>query len=209
MDELKKIGIVINDNQATYDTLKAKHTSFTLTYNQQKKTLESEIQNLKRLQDTYAKDVAYWNSLGGAPKAEFEKLEKRRKDINALVSRLNESQKKLTSQVNTINALTIAINQLIDTLNLSVDKFNTTSTANGEEFSAGEYILDAQGQRIQIYEFENEAKLIRVLTHEIGHALGLMHVSEPEAIMYKMNQGKNATLTEADITELTAVCDVP
>jgi hypothetical protein len=36
-----------------------------------------------------------------------------------------------------------------------------------------------------------------------------MHVSEPEAIMYKLNQGKNETLTEADIAELTAVCDVP
>jgi uncharacterized protein involved in exopolysaccharide biosynthesis len=167
VDELKKIGIVISDNQTTYDTLKAKHTSLTFTYNQQKKNLESEIQNLKKLQNSYAQDVEYWNSRGGAPKGEFEKLEQRRKDINTLVNRLNELQKKLTSQVNTINALTVAINQLIDTLNLNVDKFNTTSTANGEEFSAGEYILDAEGQRIQIYEFENETKLIRVLTHEL------------------------------------------
>lgn len=209
VDELKKIGIVISDNQATYDALKAKHASLTLAYNQQKKTLESEIQNLKKLQNAYTQDVDYWNSRGGAPSGEYQKLEQRRKNINALVSRLNEFQVQLNSQVNTINALTVAINQLIDTLNLNVDKFNTTSTANGEEFSAGEYILDSEGQRIQIYEFENETKLIRVLTHELWHALWLMHVSDPEAIMYKLNQGKNETLTEADIAELTAVCDVP
>jgi len=87
-------------------------------------------------------------------------------------------------------------------------KYNTTNFSNGEEFEEGEYIRDASGQRINIYEFGNETDLIRVLTHELGHALGLKHVTDPGAIMYELNQSDNEALTEADIRELSSMCDL-
>lgn len=63
------------------------------------------------------------------------------------------------------------MNQLIVILNLNVNQFNTVSHSNGEEFEEGEYVRDISGERINIYEFDGEKKLIRVLTHELGHAL--------------------------------------
>lgn len=49
---------------------------------------------------------------------------------------------------------------------------------------------------------------MRVLAHELGHALGLDHVDDKEAIMYQLNQGDNLTLSEADIKALKTKCGI-
>jgi len=40
----------------------------------------------------------------------------------------------------------------------------------GGEFEEGAYQSDQNGEKIDIYHLINQAKLIRVLAHELGHA---------------------------------------
>ena len=49
-------------------------------------------------------------------------------------------------------------------------------------------------------------KLVRLLAHEMGHAVGIDHVGDPEAVMYKLNMGENLTATATDLAELNKVC---
>ena len=84
---------------------------------------------------------------------------------------------------------------------------NIVNQGAGEKFSAGEYIRDETGERINIYQFDGRDKLIRVLAHELGHALGLDHVDDPASVMYEMNSGTGETLGAGDIAELRKLCD--
>ena len=205
-DKLREIGIVISNNKESYNALEAKYNALTTAYEQQKEKFERDAQYLERIKNEYEKEVTHWNNQWGAPKDEYKKLQEKRAQVNALVAHLNKSWETLNNQADMINSLAVAINQLISELNLNVKKYNTTSGENGEEFDEGEYVRDTSGERINIYQFSNDTKLIRVLTHEFGHALWLIHVDDPRAIMYRLNQDESETLTEADITELTKIC---
>ena len=46
----------------------------------------------------------------------------------------------------------------------------------------------------------------RVLVHELGHALGIGHVENPDSIMYSYSIGETLTLSEEDLAALKEVC---
>ena len=109
------------------------------------------------------------------------------------------------SQADEISALIVKYNLLVDRVNANIGTINQTAN---KEFEEGTYISDASGARIDIYEFSDEAKLIRVLAHELGHALGLDHNSNLDSIMYAMNQSSNMILTADDVQALKMKCNL-
>ena len=127
-----------------------------------------------------------------------EKYDKLKKEYDALIAKslLNDANKKARE-----------LNELADKMNVKVDAFNEIGESAGDEFNEGEYILDEKGSRINIYQFGNPAELRRLLEHEMGHALGLGHVDDPDAVMYRLNSSANEKLTMDDLQELRSVCD--
>lgn len=205
---LKKLGITIRDDKTTYNTLETKYTMLKNQYYKEKAYLETLIKNYDASKNIYEKDIAYWNSQGGAPQKEYDALEQRRIVLNAQVTIINQTQNSLNGVVNTINASVVMLNKLVNNLNLQVDKYNGIGGSTRKEFNEGEYIRDANGTTINIFEFNDENQLIRVLAHEMGHALGLEHLDNPKALMYRLNEGKDSELTADDIAALKQQCRI-
>lgn len=164
---------------------------------------ESGLRQFEKDQTAYTTSVEYWNKQGGAPSAEFEKLKRERARLDSVASSLEAKRKPINDLAAEINAKIKIYNSLVDVTNT---KIRTLNQSAGKEFNEGEYVSDAKGRRINIYEFTSHDELVRVLAHELGHALGLDHNDNPDSIMYYLNQSTNKALTVEDVAGLSALC---
>lgn len=206
--KLQKLGLKINNDNTTYDTLKAKYNSLTASYNTAKRELDALTQNYETQKESYEQKVKMANKHGGATPEEYAALETERLNLNNLVATLNQKQDALNQLVDSINAVANVVNRLVKELNLNVNTYNTIGDTTSGEFQAGEYVSDSIGERINIYQFDNQTELISLLAHELGHALGLEHVNDPQALMYHLEQNGNATATTADLALAKSVCRI-
>jgi len=205
---LRGLGITISDDKASYEALKAKYDATYSRYTVKKSQFETDLATFNGQRDAYQKQVAYWNTRGGAPRSEYEQLQVEQQDLAARSQSLQSEQNSLNATAQDVNDLALALNQLIAALNLDVQKYNTTGQENGTSFEEGLYERALGLESITIFEYENNSLLIRVLAHELGHALGLEHVKDPDAVMYYLNQGEAIALTTADKSELKSVCRI-
>ena len=210
MDALEKTGIVINDDQATFDALKAKYDLLIASYDKEKIRFEELVTAYDADKSAYEEEVDYFNSRGGATKAEHSVLEQKRADLNNQVKIINQVGDYLNGMLDTINSAEIVLNKLIKTLNLKKNAYNAVGSSVNDwgEFSEGEYVSDASGTTINIFQFNDKNQLIEVLVHELGHSLGLEHIDNPKAVMYYLNESGNEELTADDISALKDICRI-
>lgn len=185
------------------ENIAAQYEELVEQYETLKKQYESEVESYESRLNDYNQEVKGYNEAGGAPKDEYDRLEREKDQLDDEQEELNRTAGQLNGLIDQINELGEEGNRIIDSYNRGVDVYNNTF-GDTREFTQGDY----QGDRINIYTFEDETELELVLTHELGHALHLGHVAGEQSVMYYLigEQPTELDLTAYDLEEFNRVC---
>lgn len=203
---LSEAKSAVASGQGSYETLSAQYASAMSDYDSKKAAYQGAEATYEKNRGEYEQEVAEWNARGGAPQSVYDQLESMRTTLQSEQDDLNAQSAAINQEVDTINMLAKEINTQIDSLNLKIDKYNSIGASLGGTFEEGEFDSSFANESITIYEYDTATQLHRVLAHEFGHAIGLEHVQDPDAIMYAYNDSENERLTKSDIRELDQVC---
>jgi len=205
--EINYLDNSLNQDNNYYLKLKSQYELLVSQYNKAGQELNNLISSYNQRLAAYEKEVSLWNKKKGTQE-KYNQLNQEKQQLEVLASNIKTKQSEVNNMTSQVNQLGSQLNILASNLNLNIAKYNNVVQSTDTEFEQGNYISNVDSKEINIYQFENKEKLVRVLTHELGHALGMDHINNSEDIMYAYNIGKNQNITEADLNELNRVCPV-
>jgi len=196
----------LEESESNYKALQSNYIVLKKDYDDAKSAYDALASTFDERNLSYQRMVEDWNAGPRTSKKQFEALEVERNTLEKAIEELKSLETQLNEKARVLNNLVRTLNRLAQILNLNVEKYNVIGASRGETFTGGLYTQDEGGQSIDIFEFSSRDKLVRILAHELGHALGLDHNSDPKAIMYHLNEGEAESLTPTDLAALQTLC---
>jgi len=203
----KKLFVYDTQGSLSINLIYDERQSLTSKVNQLENTVKSEQQTLKPEIKEYQnlaadfkqkisalnKEIEYWNSKGGAPPDEYNKIIQQQQELKEQANRLNTMAQNLNVSTNNYNSQVSELNQTISTLD------------NALQEKPEEGVFKYPENVIEVYFNISSQELIHTLAHELGHSIGLQHSTNSKAIMYsKTNQ--SLILSPDDISALEKLC---
>lgn len=185
-DNRQELTSQINQKENSLSEKKADLKSREIAFNEDAQNFEKQVQE-------YKKTVSSWNSLGGAPPEEYDRLIETQNRLKAEAERLNQEAVVLNQSARDFN-------QDVGNLNQTINTFNNEISLRPEE---GLYYTDPQ--HIDIFFYADETELLHTLIHEFGHALTLDHADDKVSLMYPYTTDV-ITPNKSDYENLAEAC---
>ena len=205
-DKLKKLNFKMDYTKDSHDNMKLRLERLKSEYERNRAVPDSDLSAFNARLNAYNAEIEAWNRRGGAPENVRNRLMSGKSELNAERERLHIRQDEAKRMVDEINSLVLVMNEIAAVRNLDVVRYRDVGSRLGGEFQEGYFEHKKGTQSIKIYHYNDDANLVRLLVHELGHALGLGHSANPDAVMYRLNQSDKLELSADDIAALKARC---
>ena len=191
-----EVNLIYDERQGSFENIENMETNVSdkkLSLEEENAIYDQKVAELEKQITELNKQIDYWNSKGGAPEPEFRALTKMQENLNSKIDELNSYANKLNQAVDDVN-------KNIGTFNNMVTKFNTVLEQKPEVgfYTSGE-------EKIDIFFYTDDANLVNILAHELGHSLGLDHIEVEGAIMNPI-VSENTKLSDADVALIKNYC---
>ncbi|OGP49352.1 MAG: hypothetical protein A2Y79_09495 [Deltaproteobacteria bacterium RBG_13_43_22] len=207
-DRLKSLNIKIDRSKNSCEELKARLDSLKMEYEQKNAALGGDLTVYHSRTNAFNKEAESWNRSGGVSENVHSRLMKEKSELNNLRDHLHGRQEEMKRLMETINSLVVVINEVASNYNLDLVDHQNIGQAIGREFCEGNYENKKGRQSITIFQFDNDYRLVRVLAHEFGHALGLDHSQNEDAVMYRLIKSNTLELASDDVATLKNRCKI-
>ncbi len=205
-DKLKNLNYKIENTKSSYDDLKSHFENLKSEYEQKNAALAGDFDAYNVRVSAFDAGIQSVRQRDGVSEQVYRQLMAEKDELNSIRQNLQERREEMKRMADTINSMVVVINEIATNYNFDVVNYRDEGTRLGTEFCEGNYTSKDGKQTITIYQFDNSGRLVRVLAHEFGHALGLIHNNNRAAIMYRLNQSDSLELTPSDIAALKTRC---
>lgn len=150
------------------------------------------------------------NDSGGFAGTDLGQFKQMKKDVEDARADVSRKQEELDQLARSINTEMDELNVKFDAHNKMIEQYNE-EFAGDLRFAKATYQKTSAGGVVTVNQFMNDKELVLIIAHELGHALGISHLSRPESIMYSQMGGQQLNpsiqLTQTDIIAVKNLCN--
>ncbi|MEW6187757.1 MAG: matrixin family metalloprotease [Thermodesulfobacteriota bacterium] len=205
-DRLRSLDIKIDRSRNSLEEWKERYDQLKTEFDEKNTALNGELNTFNNRVKQFNSETEYLNRRGAVEREIYNRLMKEKSELNSRQEDLKVKQEEVRRLGDTLNSLMVVINEIASAYNLDLIVHQNTGRSLGREFCEGLYEFNRGRQSITIFQFDNTDRLIRVLAHEFGHALGLDHSDQEGAIMYRLVLSDELELSADDIRLLKKRC---
>jgi hypothetical protein len=201
-ENVSNLALEISNAKESADTIRTEYEKEKIDYTAFLNSLKEEAQDFQTKYSAYEAKVESYNARGGAPKAEYDQMMLELTSLKDEGAALEAKRKEMLAKEDSINTKVAKYNEFATYINGLIERSNALGA---KKFTEGRFSPNTM--TIDIYQYNDTNKLRRVLTHELGHALGINHNTNVRSIMYSVNSATTTALSAEDVKSLYAVCN--